>query len=83
MSQAARVAFTLRDTGGPWSGATQTRCTSDLVVNPTVPNANLGAVAARVTARHSDDDGDDGDGDDGDDGDEGDGDGDGDGGDEP
>ena len=49
------------------SGATQTRCTSDLVVNPTVPNANLGAVAARVTARHSDDDDDDdgdGDGDD-------------------
>jgi hypothetical protein len=28
-----------------------------------VPNANLGAVAARVTARHSDDDDDDGDGD--------------------
>lgn len=30
-------------------------------MNPTVDNANLGAVAARVTARHSDDDDDGGD----------------------
>ena len=44
------------------------RCTSDLVVNPTVPSANLGDVPARVTAVHSDhDDDNDNDNDDDDD----------------